>query len=135
MKKIIFGGIISGVALFILSIGGLYTTLFLFPALAEEYFNPAFESQSSRVMIYYIHPFIISMALAWFWSRFKRILTGSYITRGIEFGLIYLMVAIFPMMWLIYSALNVSLGMVLTWFIFAFLQGIIAGLIFEKTDP
>lgn len=75
------------------------------------------------------------MALAWFWSRFKKILTGSYIARGIEFGLIYLMVATFPMMWLIYSALNVSLEIICTWFIMALFQGIIAGLIFEKTDP
>ncbi len=135
MKKIIIGGILSGVALLILSISGLYATIFLFPSIAEEYFNPAFESQSSRIMFYYIHPFIISMALAWFWSRFKKVLTGSYIARGIEFGLIYLMVATFPMMWLIYSALDVSLAMVITWFILALLQGIIAGLIFEKTDP
>ncbi len=135
MKKIIIGGLISGIALLILSISGLYATIFLFPSLAEEYFNPAFESQSGRVMFYYMHPFIISIALAWFWSRFKSVLTGSYLTKGIEFGFIYLMIATFPMMWLLYSALSVSMGMIITWFILAFLQGIIAGLIFEKTDP
>jgi len=135
MKKIIIGGIISGIALPILSISGLYATIYFFPSLAEEYFNPAFDSQSGRIMFYYFHPFIISMALAWFWSRFKNILIGSYIARGIEFGFIYLMIATFPMMWLIYSALNVSIGMIITWFILALLQGVIAGLIFEKTDP
>lgn len=135
MKKIIIGGIIAGFAMLLLSISGLYATIYFLPSLAEEYFNPAFESQSSRIMFYYMHPFIISMSLAWFWSRFKRVLTGSYIARGIEFGFIYLLVATFPMMWLIYSALDVSLGMVITWFILALLQGNIAGLIFEKTDP
>ena len=117
MKKIFIGGIIAGFSMLLLSISGLYATIYLFPSLAEEYFNPAFESQSSRIMIYYMHPFIISMSLAWFWSRFKHVLTGSYIARGIEFGFIYLLVATFPMMWLIYSALDVSLGMVITWFI------------------
>jgi len=135
MKKIIIGGIIAGFAMLLLSISGLYATIYFFPSLAEEYFNPAFESQSSRIMFYYMHPFIISMSLAWFWSRFKRVLTGSYIARGFEFGFIYLLVATFPMMWLIYSALDVSLGMVITWFLLALLQGNIAGLIFEKTDP
>ena len=135
MKNIIIGGIISGIAMLILSISGLYATIYFFPSLAEEYFNPAFDSQSARIKFYYIHPFIISMALAWFWSRFKSVLNGSYITRGIEFGFIYLMIATFPMMWLIYSALDVSLGMIITWFFLALFQGVIAGLIFERTDP
>ncbi len=135
MKKILVGGFISGIAMLIMSICGLYATILFFPSLAEEYFNPAFESQSSRIKFYYIHPFIISMALAWFWSRFKRVLTGSYLARGIEFGIIYVLVATFPMMWLIYSALNVSFELISTWFILALLQGLIAGLIFEKTDP
>ena len=135
MKKIILSGLLAGVVLLILSVIALYLTIWLFPELAIEYFNPAFETQESRIMIYYIHPFIIAMALSWFWQRFKDVLTGSFISRGIEFGLIYTLVASFPMMWLIYSALSVSLEMVATWFVLAFFQGIVAGLVFEKTNP
>lgn len=58
-----------------------------------------------------------------------------FFTRGVEFGLIYALVAIFPMMWLIYSAMSISLAMVSTWFVFGLLQGVIAGLIFEKINP
>lgn len=135
MKKIFISGIVAGVVLLVLSVVGLYATIWLFPGLAEEYFSSAFNSQSDRIMIYYIHPFIISMALSWFWSRFKGVLTGSFVTRGIEFGLIYLMIATFPMMWLIYSSLDVSLEMVTSWFLLALLQGIVAGLVFEKMNP
>jgi len=135
MKKIVKSGLVAGIVLLVLSVTALYLTLWLLPGLAVEYFNPAFESQESRIMIYYIHPFIISLALSWFWQRFKGVLTGSFISRGIEFGLIYTLVATFPMMWLIYSALSVSLEMVATWLVLALFQGIAAGLVFEKTNP
>jgi hypothetical protein len=135
MKKIIVAGLVAGVVLLILSVLGLYITIWLFPNIASQYFDPAFDTQSSRVMIYYLHPFVIALALSWFWSRFKGILTGSFLTRGIEFGLIYVVVATFPMMWLIYSAMSISLEMVATWFVLGLLQGIVAGLIFEKMNP
>ena|SRR5580698_3605811 len=135
MKKIIVAGLVAGVVLLVLSVLGLYITIWLFPNLATQYFDPAFNSDSSKFMFYYLHPFVISMALSWFWSRFKSGLTGSFLTRGIEFGLIYVMVATFPMMWLIYSAMDVSLAIVATWFILALLQGIMAGLVFEKMNP
>ena len=135
MKKIIIPGIVAGFALLILSVAGLYATLWLLPSIAMQYFDPAFDMQSSRVMIYYLHPFVIAMALSFFWGRFKPVLTGSFLTRGIEFGLIYAMVAVFPMMWLIYGAMSVSNEMLATWFILAVMQGLVAGLIFEKLNP
>jgi len=135
MKKILVSALVAGIVLLILSIVGLYITIWFLPGLALQYFDPAFDMQSSKIMIYYLHPFIISLALSWFWSRFKGVLTGSFFTRGIEFGLIYALIATFPMMWLIYSAMNISLEMISTWFVLALLQGLIAGLVFEKMNP
>jgi hypothetical protein len=135
MKKIIISGLVAGVVLLILSVTGLYITSYIFPNIAMQYFDPAFDAESGRIMFYYIHPFIISLALSWFWSRFKDVLKGSFITRGIEFGLIYVIVATFPMMWLIYSAMSVSLLIVATWFVLALVQAVIAGLILEKMNP
>ncbi len=135
MKKIIVSGFVAGIVLLILSALGLYMTVWLFPSIAQQYFDPAFDTQTSRVMLYYMHPFVISIALAWFWSRYKTVLTGSFITKGIEFGLIYAGIAIFPMMWLIYSSISVSIEMLATWLVLGILQGVISGLIFEKMNP
>lgn len=135
MKKIAISGLVAGVILLIFSVLGLYITIWFLPGIAMEYFSPAFDTQQDRIMIYYIHPFIISLALSWFWDRFKGVLTGSFLTRGIEFGLIYVSLATFPMMWLIYSAMDVSLAMVATWFVLALIQGVIAGLVLEKMNP
>jgi len=135
MRKIIIAGLVAGIVLLLLSVLGLYMTIWFFPCLAVQYFDPAFDTGEGRIMLYYLHPFVISMALSWFWSRFKGVLMGSFLTRGIEFGLIYVLVATLPMMLLIYSAMNVSLAIVVTWFALALLQGVIAGLIFEKMNP
>jgi hypothetical protein len=135
MKKIALAGLAAGFVLLILSILGLYATIWLFPGVASQYFDPAFNTDPNRTMLYYAHPFIISMALSWFWSSFKGTLTGSFISRGIEFGVIYTLIATLPMMWLIYSAMSVSFAVVTTWFVLALIQGTIAGLVFEKMNP
>ena len=135
MKRIIISGLLAGAVLLIISVTGLYLITLFFPGIAVQYFDSAFNVEQHRNNLYYAHPFVISLALAWFWSRFKVVLKGSFITRGVEFGLIYSMVATFPIMWLIYAAMNVSLAMVATWFLLALVQSIIAGLIFEKINP
>jgi len=135
MKKIAIAGLVAGIVLLVLSILGLYTTIWLFPGLAAQYFDPAFNDGEGRIMLYYIHPFVISIALSWFWDRFKGALSGSFITRGIEFGMIYTLIATLPAMLLIYSAMSVSLAVVATWFLLALIQGTVAGLVFEKMNP
>ncbi len=135
MKKIITAGLAAGTVLLMLSVVGLYATLWLFPQIAIQYFDPAFDTESSKMMFYYLHPFVISLVLSWFWTRFKGVLTGSFLTRGIEFGLIYVLIATVPMLLLIYSTMNVSFTMICTWFVLALVQGIIAGLVFEKINP
>ena len=126
---------LTGVVLLILSVVGLYVMIYAFPTIAAQYYDPAFESQAGRYMIYYAHPFVIALALSWFWDRFKTVLTGGFLTKGIEFGFVYALVALFPIMWLIYSAMSVSFPMVATWWLFGLLQGVVAGLVFEKLNP
>ena len=135
MKKIILSGLLAGIVLLILSILGLYITIWFFPGLATQYYDPAFNTGPDKYLLYYAHPFVIALALSWFWDRFKTLLTGSFVTRGIEFGLIYALIAILPALWLTYSAMSVSLAIVSTWLLFGLLQGLISGLVFEKLNP
>jgi hypothetical protein len=135
MKKIIVGGLLAGLILLILSILGLYITIWFFPGLAAQYYDPAFDTGPDKYLLYYVHPFVIALALSWFWDRFKTVLKGSFLTRGIEFGVIYTLIAILPSLWLTYSAMSVSLAIVATWLLFGLFQGLIAGLVFEKLNP
>ena len=88
MRKIIISGLVAGVILFLFSYGGLYVAFNFFPYLFVEYNNPIFNSDGSRDMLFYLHAFIISFALAWFWERFKGLFHGPFLLRGLEFGLL-----------------------------------------------
>jgi len=135
MKRIILSGLIAGVMLFILCYGGLYLGIRLFPALFMDYNNPLFNSDGNRDVFFYMHAFIISFALSWFWDRFKELFHGHFILRGLEFGFVYAMVSLLPVMWITFSSLDITFFMVLSWFLYGFFQAVVAGTLFAKLNP
>jgi hypothetical protein len=135
MKKILITGLIAGCILFILSYGGLFLGVRYFPALFVDYNNPLFNSDGSRDVLFYMHAFIISFALSWFWDRFKTLFKGTFIMRGLEFGFVYSIIALLPVMWISFSSLDITVIMVISWFLYGLAQAIIAGLVFAKVNP
>lgn len=135
MKKIIFPGLIVGAVLFILSYGSLYLGIRFFPNLFVDYNSPLFNSEGYRDLLFYSHPFVISFALSWFWDRFKGLFQGFFMLRGLEFGSVYALVALLPVMWITFSAMDVTVYMVLSWLLYGFVQAVIAGILFAKFNP
>jgi hypothetical protein len=135
MKKILLPAIISGILLFGISYLILFISIRFIPSLMEEYYNPVFWPGSDRSKLFYAHPFVLSLALAWFWNRVKSIFKGGWILRGLEFGLVYALVATLPVMWITFSAIDVTLIMVLSWLFYGLVQAVVAGLIFAKMNP
>lgn len=135
MKKIIISGLTAGGVLFILGYGSLFLAIRLFPEFFTAYSNPLFNSDGGRDVLFYLHAFVLSLALAWFWERFKEMFAGGFIVRGLEFGFVYAMVSLIPVMWITFSALDVTITMVLSWLLYGFIQAVIAGIIFAKMNP
>jgi len=135
MKKILISGLIAGCILFVFSYGGLYLAVKFFPSLFTEYNNPLFNSDGSRDILFYLHAFIFSFALSWFWDRFKGMFKGASVLRGIEFGFVYAIIALVPSMWISFSALDITVSMVLSWFGYGLLQAVVAGVVFAKANP
>lgn len=136
MQKVIVNGLIAGVVLLIVSVGILYVALRTLPAIMEEYYNTdVFRGDGSRSMLYYVHPFILSLALSWFWERFKGLFKGSFIFRGLELGIVYGLIAILPTMWITFSAINVSEMMVLSWWAYGVIQASVVGIILARLNP
>jgi len=135
MKKILLSGLVAGAILFVISYGSLLVAIKYFPAFFTGYNNPLFNSDGSRDALFYLHAFVISFALSWFWDRFKTLLKGPFIMRGIEFGLVYGIIALAPVMWITFSSLDITLGMVVSWFFYGLAQASIAGIIFAKLNP
>jgi amino acid permease len=134
MKEIVKLGIIAGIAIFIMSYGSLFAGLYLIPNAFEGYISPVFNSDDSRIGLFYLHPFILSFALSFFWIKVKSMLKGNRVLKGLEFGLLYAIMALLPVMWITYSAVDVSFGMVLTWFLYGSMQASVAGIIFAYFD-
>src|SRR5690606_3371285 len=135
MKKVITSGLIAGVFLFIISYGGLFLAIRFFPDFFVDYNNPLFNSDGSRDIMFYLHAFIISMALSWFWERFKGLFSGNFIIRGIEFGVVYALVSLLPVMWITFSAMDITIPMVSSWLFYGFIQAVIAGIVLAKINP
>src|SRR3954468_23115439 len=131
MKKVLLSGVIAGIILFIISYGGLYLSIKLFPELFLTYNNPLFNSDGSRDFLFYLHAFIISFALSWFWDRFKGLFRGNFLIRGVEFGFVYAIVALLPVMWITFSVLDITVPMVVSWFLYGFVQALNAGSVFS----
>ena len=135
MKKILTTGLIAGCILFVLSYGGLFLAVKFFPGLFIEYNNPLFNSDGSRDILFYMHAFIFSFALSWFWDRFKGLFKGTFFLRGLEFGFVYSITALLPVMWISFSSLDITVLTVSSWFLYGLAQAIIAGLVFAKVNP
>jgi hypothetical protein len=135
MKKVFTTGFIAGLVLLAISFLALQVMILVFPNLTDEYYSPAVISTSERLVLYFIHPFVMSITFAWFWNQFKSGIEGNWIYRGVWVGLIYGAVATLPAMWITFSSLNVTLTMAITWFIYGVFAAIVAGLIFAKLNP
>lgn len=135
MKKITITALIAGCILFVVSYGGLFLGVKCFPGLFIAYDNPLFNSDGSRDVLFYLHAFIISFALSWFWDRFKSLFKGGVFVRGLEFGIVYAMIALVPVMWISFSSLDITVQMVVSWFLYGLAQAIIAGLVFARLNP
>jgi len=131
MKRKVLSGLLTAIILLILSIAGIYVLLWQFPDMAMEYFGPAFIGKNQRNIFYYIHPFVISACLLWLWSRLRSLFKGSTFVRSLKFGLTYTAIATVPYMLLIYSAMDVSVLIILSWLLFGFLEATAAAIIFN----
>lgn len=135
IKKILLPSVVSGVVLLVGSFVALFASFEFLPGLMEQYYDPVFRPDDDRAVLFYMHPFVLSLALAWFWERFKGLFEGPLLLRGLELGLVYAVVATIPSMWITFSAIKVSLAMTASWFAYGVFQASIAGIIYAKMNP
>ncbi|MBL7856968.1 MAG: hypothetical protein JNM57_04710 [Cyclobacteriaceae bacterium] len=136
MKNNLPSILLAGIAILTTSFATLYISIFLFPGMMEEYYNAVFRSASFETdWLFYVHPFVLAAALKWLWDRSKESLSGNTVVRALKIGAVYTLVATVPVLWLTFSAVNISLIMVVTWIVYGFLQAFVGGLIFAARHP
>jgi hypothetical protein len=128
--------LLAGLLVLIASVGLLYGFIYFFPALMEEYYNPVFRSNSFQTdLLFYVHPFILSAAMFWFWEISKEIFSGSPIPKAYKVAVSYGLVAIIPVLSLTFSAINISALMVFTWVAYGVIQSFVACMVFANRNP
>jgi hypothetical protein len=124
--------VLAGIAVLAASLIALYGSLFLFPTMMEEYYSEVFRDSSfNATWLFYVHPFLLSAGLKWVWERGKDSFEGPMLARAVRVGLVYTAVAIVPVLWLTFSAMNISLILVFTWVIYGMLQSMVACVVFS----
>ncbi|OIR14265.1 hypothetical protein GALL_47320 [mine drainage metagenome] len=137
MKKILLSGLLAGFILSIGSYGGLYLAVRFFPKLFVDAYanNPLINSDGVKDVLFFSHAFVLCFALLWFWERIKSLFKGNFLWRGIKFGFVYAIVGLIPIMWITYSAMDVTVAMVVSWLLYGFFQATITGIIYAKINP
>jgi len=135
MNRVLAAWLIAGIVMLLLGLAMLYAGIYFFPHIADEYFSPVFRRAGETDWTFYVHPFILAFALKWFWERYKGIFKGGILLRALEVALVYGIVALLPILWLTFSAIDVSFKMVITWFIYGVVQAFAAGIVFAKLNP
>lgn len=135
MKKVLTAYFVAVAALLAFSYVALIFSVRFLPGIAEQYFDPIYSNSEKRTFLYFIHPFIVALALKYFWQRFRHMFKGRSVMRGVEVGLIYGFIAVLPAMWITFSGLSVSITIVASWIVYGTMQGMIAGLIYAKINP
>ncbi|QOI98096.1 MAG: hypothetical protein HRU69_11635 [Flammeovirgaceae bacterium] len=122
---------ISGLTVLVFSVGMLYATVFLIPGMLEAYYNEVFRSSSWKTdWLFYAHPFVLTIALKWVWNRNRNLFKGSVLVQALTLGITYTLIALVPVMILTFSAIEISLLMVITWILYGFAQATVAGVVF-----
>lgn len=135
MKKHLIAASVTSVVLVVFAYFCLRLMPILLPTMVEDYFSPAFVNDATRNALYFVQPVVLAFGLSWFWTRFKDSFAGNWALKGLELGVVYVLIATIPAMILLYSAINVSAQTVGTWMLYGFLQASIAGEISARIDP
>jgi hypothetical protein len=106
----------------------------IFPSIASEYQNVnVFRPWTDPLMtVWFAYPFVLSIALAYFWNIIGKKFTGSNNSKAFQFAKLYFIIATIPGMFASYTCIQISFLMTLTWLIDGFLQAYIAGLLLAK---
>ena len=135
MKKIVWPGIVAGVAILIL--GMIVSYLFMFvPAVAANDGNSTImrQWQDPLMTLFFVYPFLFGIILAWAWDKSKSLFKGTAGQRGMKFGLSAWLIATIPGMFITYTSMPYSFMTVLSWLVGGLINLLAAGYIFARMN-
>ncbi len=117
MKKILIPGLLAGLIMLIVGMVLSQLINMILPGLMAEYQTAGlFRPWSDPLMsVYFAHPFIVGLVLAWVLGKVKGLLGGSLWQKAGGLTLGIFLVSTLPGMVISYSSFPLSLAMILSW--------------------
>lgn len=138
IKRVIIPGFAAGIIMMLAGIGLSMAYNLVFPSLKSEYTDTyLFRSWDDPVMsLYFVHPILVALLLAWIWDKTKTVfpVSASSMKKALIFTSIYWLFSICGMI-ITYSSFQISLLMVSSWTLSAFIQGIIGSMVIVGLNP
>ena len=136
IKKVIWPGLLAGIAAMIAGFVVSMLMSRLFPSLAVQYetsgiFRPWTDPKMS---IYFAYPFLLGLGLAYVWDKIKGVITGGVMKRALMLTLGCFVVSTVPGMTITYSSFTVSLLMVASWTVSGIVSVFCVGLVLAKMN-
>lgn len=108
-RTIVVSGIVAGIVILVLSmiIGTATQALFNYNVLAL----PGMRSVNDPVtVLFFLHPFVVALALALLYDFAKKSFTGTAMQKGITLGLLGWIVYGVPSAFIVFSSMNYPTG-------------------------
>lgn len=134
MKRVVLPGVVAGIVILVLGMMVSYGFMLL-PTVAADYNTNIMRSwQDPLMLLFFLHPFIQGVILAWIWNKAKGLFKGSVYEKGLQFGFAIWLIASVPGMFATYTSFQLSLLTVLSWLIGGLVSSIAAGMLFAKMN-
>ena len=131
--KIILTGLVAGVVALISGFAVSIISQSVFPTIAAEYASDLYRPFTNPLMSYiFLHPFVISILLAWAYPRILVATKRETLRRGASYGLFIFGIMAIPGMVMTYSTFQMSLPMLLSWTAMALVQLVAGGMVIAK---
>jgi hypothetical protein len=136
MKKVLWTGLVVGIAMLVGNMIMNPIIGLIFPNLQEAYMgNPAFRPWEDPIMmLFFAYPILLGFPLAWIWDKTKQLFTKSACKNGLNFGLIYMFTAGIPTFFINFSSFTFPVEMILSWTLMGIVNGFVAGCVLAKIN-
>lgn len=107
-KKFLVSGVVGGLVIFVvwMIVGVLVQALRLYDVMSLGGMRSV---NDPIMMLFFLHPWVISFAMALLYSQLGGALGGSVVRRGVKLGLLMWVVSSIPSVFIVYTSMNYPL--------------------------
>jgi hypothetical protein len=135
MKKILWTGLLTGIAMLFVNIAINPLFNIIFPSLKDAYMNEFFRPWDDPIMmLFFAYPILLGFPLAFIWEKTKKQFGNCKTQNALIFTLIFITTISLPTFFINYSSFNLPFTMILSWTLMSVINGLSAGLVLTSLN-